>query len=178
MGTWIALLRGINVGGKNVLKMADLKDNLQSIKLKNVRTYIQSGNVVFESVAKSATTLARKITDIVAEKHGFAPVVVVISANQLLDAIQSNPFAQEAGIAKSLHFFFLKKSCSDPDLQGMEAIKKPSEQFQLLGDVFYLFTPDGFHSSKLAARVERLLGVVTTARNFRTVQKLMDMVDS
>ena len=177
MKTWIALFRGINVGGKNILKMADLKKDLESLNLKKVRTYIQSGNVVFESSAKAASTVGKKISKRLVEQHGFAPQLLILSVDQLKNAIQSNPFPQAVSEPKLLHFFFLASASKQPDLDGVKSIQNPSEKFKLIDEVFYLFTPDGFHRSKLASKVEKLLGVVATARNYRTVEKLMSMVE-
>ena len=86
MQTWIALFRGINVGGRNILPMAKLREDLASLKFKNVRTYIQSGNVVFESTAKKRGPLTRKIEKCVEEQHGFRPHVLVISSDEFTQA--------------------------------------------------------------------------------------------
>ena len=177
MKTWVALFRGINVGGKNVLKMADLRRELESLKLSNVRTYIQSGNVVFESAVKSSTTLGKQIVELVEQKHGFAPHLLIISADQLLDAIKANPFPNAVSDPKTLHFFFLAQPSKNPDLDAMKAAQNESEQFRLTDAVCYLHTPKAFRDSKLAPKVEKLLGVVATARNYRTVEKLTEMVE-
>ena len=96
MQTWIALLRGINVGGKNKVPMAKLSASLERLKLKNIRTYIQSGNVVFESNAKTSASLSKKIAQLVEQEFGFRPKVMVISHLQLLAAIEANPFIEPA----------------------------------------------------------------------------------
>ena len=178
MATWIALFRGINVGGKNVLKMADLRESLESIKLKNVRTYIQSGNVVFESTVKSSATLFKKISRQVEEQNGFRPHLLILPAESLRKAVKNNPFSREVQEPRLLHFFFLAQPSKSPDLESINSIRKPTEQFKLTDDVFYFHSPDGFHGSKLGAKVEKLLGVVATARNFATVEKLVEMLDS
>lgn len=177
MNTWIALFRGINIGGKNILKMAELRKDLESLKLKNVRTYIQSGNVVFESATKSPSTLSRKISKLVHENHGFRPAVLILTVDQLLEAVESNPFAAAVADPRLLVFFFLERPSTDPDWQSIDAVKRPAEQFTLTDGVFYLLAKDGFAQSKLAANVEKYLGVVATARNFRTVGKLVKMVE-
>ena len=173
MKTWIALFRGINVGGNNILAMAELKRNLESLNLSNVRTYIQSGNVVFDSVAKPrAERIARRIE----EQHGFRPHILLLSHEDLKAAIESNPFPRAVSDPKTLHFCFLAEPASNPDMGALDSVKTPTERFKLVNCVFYLHAPDGIGRSKLAANVENRLGVVVTGRNYRTVDKLLSMV--
>ena len=131
MQTWIALFRGINVGGNNILPMAKLKSDLESLNLSN---------------------------------------------EDLLTAIESNPFPNAVSDPKTLHFFFLAEPASNPDTEALGGIKTSTEKYQLTDGVFYLHAPDGVGRSKLAANAEKHLGVVTTARNYRTVAKLLAMV--
>ncbi len=175
MATWIALLRGINVGGNNIIKMADLKSDLESLKLKNVRTYIQSGNVVFDSTAKTASSLTKKICSQIEGQHGFRPKLFILDRNDLLAAIKSNPFPKAVSDPKSLHFFFLAEPAVDPDIKAIDNARNQTESYKLTPRVFYLHAPDGIGRSKLAANAEKHLGVVATARNYRTVDRLRSM---
>src|SRR6185436_3593286 len=152
MATWIALLRGVG-GGIRPLPMRDLTVALEGIGLKDVRTYIQSGNVVFNST-KAATRLAGEIERCIEKKFGFHSKTFVLSVGDLQRAAAGNPFPQ-----------------ADREL------KTKSEQFVLTNKVFYFYAPDGFGTSKLAAKVGRLLGVEIemTARNWRTVGKLLEL---
>lgn len=93
MQTWIALFRGINVGGNNILPMADLKRYLESLGLNKVRTYIQSGNVVFDSTASDLSSLSERIAQHIQEQQGFVPQILLLSLKDLLKAIESNPFS-------------------------------------------------------------------------------------
>ncbi len=176
METWIALLRGINVGGNNLLPMAKLKVDLESLNLKNVRTYIQSGNVVFESAVKTPPLLASKIARKIEQQYGFRPHLLILKREDLLMAIESNPFPAAVSDPKTLHFFFFAEPASAPDMESLDNAKKPTEQYKLSGRVFYLHAPDGIARSKLAANAEKYLGVIATGRNFRTVEKLAAMV--
>ena len=176
MQTWIALLRGINVGGNNILPMAKLKSDLESLNLKNVRTYIQSGNIVFDSTAKTASSLSSKIARRIEERHRFRPQLLILRAEDLLLAIESNPFPKAVSDPKTLHFFFLAEPASNPDTKALDDAKTSSERYKLTDGVFYLHAPDGIGRSKLAANAAKHLGVVTTARNYRTVDKLLSMV--
>ena len=175
MATWIALLRGINVGGNNIIKMADLKSDLESLKLTNVRTYIQSGNVVFGSAAKTASSLTKKIRSQIKKQHGFRPQLFIIDLNDLLATIKSNPFPKAVSDPKTLHFFFLAEPAVDPDIKAIDNAKRQTETYKLTPRVFYLHAPDGIGRSKLAANAEKHLGVVATARNYRTVERLKSM---
>ena len=175
MGIWIGLFRGINVGGNNILPMAELRRDLESLNFKNVQTYIQSGNVVFESSIRTSSTLAKKIGTKVEEQHGFRPQVLLIKKENLQSAIDANPYPQASKDPKSVHFLFLEKPAKKPDLEALEEIKSKTESFHLTDQVFYFHAPDGIARSKLAAKAEKCLGVVATGRNFRTVQKLLEM---
>lgn len=176
METWIALFRGINVGGKNILPMAKLRSDLESLQLKNVRTYIQSGNVVFDSTAETASLITPKIAQRVEEQYGFRSHILILNREDLLSAISSNPFPDAVSEPKTLHFFFLAEPASEPDIQAIDKAKKSTETYKLTDRVFYLHAPDGISRSKLAANAEKYLGVVTTARNYRTVNKISSMV--
>jgi uncharacterized protein (DUF1697 family) len=173
MATWIALLRGVG-GGIRPLPMRDLTTALEGIGLKDVRTYIQSGNVVFSS-AKSATRLAGEIERCIEKNFGFHSKTFVLSVGELQRAAAGNPFPQADKEPKSLHLFFLAKPAKTPQLEAMNEIKAKSEQFVLTNKVFYFYAPDGFGTSKLVAKLGRLLGVDMTARNWRTVGKLLEL---
>lgn len=177
MSTWIGLLRGINVGGNNPLPMKALREHLEALKCRNVRTYIQSGNVVFESASNSASTLAKKIADRIETEHGFRPSVFLLRYEDLASAIQDNPYPNAVDEPKSLHFFFLSEPAINARRAELDAAKSESEDFTLTDKVLYLFAPDGSGRSKLAANAEKYLNVTVTARNYRTVAKLMAMAE-
>jgi uncharacterized protein (DUF1697 family) len=175
MNSYVALLRGINVGGRNSLPMRELVDLLQGMGLQDIRTYIQSGNVVFQSEPINVADLSDRMRVAINESHGFAPQVIVLELAELETAISSNPFPEAEAEPKTLHLYFLASTPKDPDLDALERVKRDSEQFALTGMVFYLHAPDGIGRSKLAERVERSIGVPVTARNWRTVSKIMAM---
>jgi uncharacterized protein (DUF1697 family) len=162
------------VGGKNKLPMKDLAAIFDAAGCRDVRTYIQSGNVVFSS-AKSATRLVDEIEHCIEKKFGFHSRTFVLSVGELQSAAKGNPFPQADQEPKTLHLFFLAKPAKTPRLDAMNEIKTKTEQFVLTNKVFYFYAPDGFGVSKLAAKAERLLGVDTTARNWRTVGKLLEL---
>lgn len=170
---WVAFFRGINVGGHNLLPMKALKADLESIDLSEVQTYIQSGNVVFSAAGKSAPTLSKAIAALVKERHRFDPWVHVLTADALENTLSQNPY-KEADPG-SLHYFFLAKEPQTVDFAALDSLKAPSESYSLRERVLYLHAPDGIGKSRLATRVERSLGVETTARNGRTVIKVLEL---
>jgi uncharacterized protein (DUF1697 family) len=174
--TYVALLRGINVGGKHKLPMRDLKTLLEQCGCVDVRTYIQSGNVILTSTSTDPAALEKRITAAISKRHGFAPRVYLLTCAELEKAAAANPFPQAAGNPTSLHLFFLDAPPKNPDLESLEALKAGGEDFALKGKVFYLYAPEGIGRSKLAERAGRLLGIESaTARNWRTVTTLLDM---
>jgi uncharacterized protein (DUF1697 family) len=177
MKTCIALFRGINVGGSNMLSMKDLKLMLERQGCGAVRTYIQSGNAVF-TTGLDAEALGKRLTAAVGKQCGFEPRVLILTLQELERAAAGNPFPQASANPKSLHLFFLVDRPTTPDLKAMEALATDTERFALKGKVFYLYTPDGFGTSRLSARIDRHLGVQSTARNWRTVTTLLEMARS
>lgn len=174
MRTYAALFRGINVGGRNILPMKDLVAMLTDMGFEEVRTYIQSGNVVFHSRKKCTKKTAGEISARVRKSHGFSPHVLLLESSDLRRAIENNPFATADG--KALHLYFLDSTPEHPDLEGLAGVQSGSERFRLRRNVFYLHAPHGIGRSKLAARVEKRLGTPATARNWNTVTRLASMV--
>lgn len=176
MNIYILLLRGINVGGRNVLPMKELVVLLKDLGCRYVRTYIQSGNVVFKTT-KSASGLSKQISPIIKKHHGFEPHALLLRLKDFKRAIAANPFPEAETDFKGLHFGFLDSGPTKPDLKKLETLRTKSERFQIIDKVFYLHAPDGVGRSKLAANCERLLGVSMIDRNWRTVCKIRDMAE-
>jgi uncharacterized protein (DUF1697 family) len=140
-----------------------------------VRTYIQSGNVVFRCAETKAEEIGSRIGAAVHKAHGFEPRVFVLSIKELKRAKSANPFPHAAVEHKSLHLYFLAEPAKELNIDAMHALKTGNEAFVLTKTVFYLHAPDGIGKSKLAERVEKLLGVAATARNWRTVCKVSEL---
>lgn len=177
MNTYIALFRGINVGGHNKLLMKDLRDLMSDLGYQNIDTYIQTGNVVFQSEDNDKQNLSGRISSAVEEHHGFKPKVLVLELEEIEEAIENNPFPEAEVEPKSLHLNFLASEPENPDLEFLEEYKKESERFELTGRMFYLYAPEGIGRSKLADKTGKALGVPMTGRNWRTVQKIMELVE-
>jgi uncharacterized protein (DUF1697 family) len=178
MKTYIALFRGLNVGGSNILPMNELVTVLEKIGARNVKTYIQSGNAVFQSEETNASLLPTKISAAIEKSHSFEPRVLLLEFEELEKAVESNPFPEAESEPRALHLYFLEAIPENPDFDTLASIKSNHERFALKDGVFYLHAPEGIGRSKLAAKAEKLLGVSATARNWRTVCKIMEMAQS
>jgi uncharacterized protein (DUF1697 family) len=174
MTTQVALFRGINVGGKHMLPMQDLRDLLAELGCEDVQTYIQSGNAIF-SASADPKSLSANITSTIEERFGFAPQVLLLKVERLAAIASANPYPEAEATPKSLHVWFLTEKAGNADIVAMNSIKAEKERFTLTEDAMYLHAPDGIGRSRLAAKIDRHLGVNTTARNWRTVRKLLDL---
>jgi uncharacterized protein (DUF1697 family) len=172
MHTYIALFRGINVGGKNSLPMKDLASIFECLGASNVKTYIQSGNVVFQIALKDISSFSKRLGIEIRERRGFEPHILVIEPSEVETAMTNNPFPEAESEPSSLHLGFLAFAPENPDLKKLESLRKDSERFCLIDRIFYLHAPEGVGRSKLAASSEKLLGVPMTDRNWNTVCKL------
>lgn len=178
MHTYIALFRGINVGGKSSVPMKTLVAVFEALEAKSVKTYIQSGNVVFQHRQADAASLSERVSAHVLERCGFRPQVLIIRGSEIEAAIRNNPFPEAVSNPSSLHVGFLASAPQAPDLEKLGSLKKNNERFQLVGNIFYLHAPDGVGRSKLASSSEKLLGVPMTDRNWNTVSNLKEMVSA
>jgi uncharacterized protein (DUF1697 family) len=177
MTVYVALLRGINVGGRNSLPMQDLRDILASLNCEDVKTYIQSGNAVFRS-GVDPKSLSSRITVAIEQSFGFAPSVQILSTDDFRSILAANPFPEAISEPKSLHIWFLAEVPTDPDLAALDGLKSATESFVLSSTAFFLHAPDGVGRSKLAARVDKHLGVQTTARNWRTANAVAELAEA
>ena len=171
METYILLFRGINVGGKNLLPMKDLIALLEGAGYSNVKTYIQSGNVVLQSETNPTDGIAKSIEDI----FGFKPVVIVFESSRWVSVVSNNPFNVTEG--KNMHFY-LPNGTLNADIDRLTRLAATTEKYEIVDNVFYLHAPDGIGRSKLVAQVEACLGVPVTGRNYNTVKKLLVMSQS
>ena len=174
MPTYVALLRGINVGGARSFKMADLKAAITDAGGADVATYIQSGNAVFDHANRSATKLQTELERAFARAAGFAVPVVLRTSDQIEKALAANPFpdADES----HLHVTFFAGKVAATALRGLDRDAFAPEEAAMAGKELYLRLPNGMGRSKLAAKLARLLPDGTT-RNWRTVTKLAAMAD-
>lgn len=176
MTTFVALLRGVNVGGINKLPMADLRALMTEMGFGNVQTYIQSGNVVFTAGEVECEPVRLRLEAAIADRFGFSPLIIVLTAAQFLNAAHSNPFGDFTHYPAKLHVGFM---ATPPEMSALkDLLTKPqgTDQWSVAGAMFYLHAPDGMGKSVLAPFIERTLKVPVTFRNWRTVLALSDMV--
>ena len=172
MGTLVALLRGVNVSGAGKLPMAEFRALLTGMGLGGVRTYIQSGNAVFDS-DRPAAELEAAIRDNVAAQFGFAPETFVRTAEEIGAALSDHPFG--GADPKFVHVCFLRETPA-PDGAALQALALPGDGWHVGPHRFTLHTPAGYGTSKLAERLPRLLPQPMTARNLRTIAALVEMI--
>jgi uncharacterized protein (DUF1697 family) len=173
MRTYVALLRGINVGGRNKIAMSELKSSLSSHGLQDVVTYIQSGNVVFRSTG-SAGDLAGDIEQRIAEDFGVSATVLLRTPAELKTVAQSNPFLSGEPDLSKLHVVFLRDRPAANAVAGLDPERSPPDELSVRGREIYLHLPNGSGRSKLTIDYfERQLGVAATARNWNTLIKLI-----
>jgi uncharacterized protein (DUF1697 family) len=187
MPTHVAMLRGINLGGRNKVAMADLRKVVESLGHGDVATYIQSGNVVFTSKDSDTAAIAAQLERALEEAVGVRASVVVLSRAELAKVIADNPFPDEAN-PKHLHAVFrgarvgAKEAAAIADAERRARDKGSRDQAKAVGRTVYLRTPDGFGRSELAAQLTRSDPAAAdgggTARNWATVTKLLAMLDA
>ncbi len=177
MNTCIALFRGINVGGNNLLPMKDLVRLLERLGARQARTYIQSGNAVFQIEKKEAGDFPRRLAGKIRKRHGFEPQLLVIDRPALEQAIAENPFPEAESRPATLHLGFLGYAPRNPDIAKLDALKKPNERWIIRGAVFYLDAPEGIGRSRLATGAEKAIGVAMTLRNWNTVRAIRALAE-
>ena len=176
MAIWIALLRGINVGGHNRLPIEDLSRLFEEAGCGQVKTYIQSGNVVFTADDESVDQIVDDIAVAIEREHKFRPAMFLLSADMLAAAIAANPYPEATEEPKTLHVSFLEELPGAENLSRASELIAGSERFRVIDRCLYFHAPDGIGRSKFAGGVDRALKVSTTSRNWRTITKLAEMV--
>ncbi len=176
---YVALMRGINVGGKNMLPMKDLAAMFVAEGCTRVSTYIQSGNVVFSATPKVLVGLSGKITGRIAKKFGYQIPVVVRSADELANAIRGNPFLKSGADEKTVFLAFLGNDVPSMDaVAGLDANRSPGDLFHVQDREIYLHLLNGAGKTKLTnAYFDSKLKTISTLRNWATVQKILAMME-
>jgi uncharacterized protein (DUF1697 family) len=175
MGTYVALLRGVNVG-QNTLKMERLRQLCSELGFKNVTTYVQSGNVLFDAEGPPSSWYSA-IEKRLAGETRLPVAVLVRTPGELKSIIARNPFLQEQGIDRSkLHVTFLARAAGKDALTKLSAVNAGADQFHLSGKEVYLYCPNGYGRTKLSNNaLERVLSVKATTRNWNTVNRLYEI---
>jgi uncharacterized protein (DUF1697 family) len=175
---FVALLRAVNVGGTGLIKMADLKAVCEDLGFSEVKTLLQSGNVVFKAKG-SDKSVAKKLGDAIEKSHGFRPAIVVRTGDEIADAMKRNPFkAEEKSDPAHLVVVFAADTPTSGAKERIAAVKVATERLHLSGRELHAYYASGQGTSKVTnAVLERALGVPATARNWNTVTKLKAIVE-
>lgn len=173
MQKYIALLRGINVSGQKKIKMADLRASLSDTGFQNTQTYIQSGNIVFESTGADRQKLSDQIEKCILDSFGFLVPVTVIPKSEFEKILTANPFRKEGEDTKPLYVVFLFDSPAKDRVEELKTTPTGNDQYELSNPFIFMKYPEGIGKSKMDNNFfERKLGVRATTRNWNTIIKL------
>ncbi|MFL6352899.1 MAG: DUF1697 domain-containing protein [Bryobacteraceae bacterium] len=175
----MALLRGVNVGGKNKLPMKDLGVMFTDAGCHNVTTYVQSGNVIFSAVATLAAELPALIATQIGKRFGFQTQIVLRTGEQMRDIVSNNPFIKAGKTEAMLHVLFLADLPDSRNIEHLDPSRSPPDEFIVRGREVYLCLPQGVGRTKLInAYFDSKLRTTSTGRNWRTVIKLSELTQA
>lgn len=170
---YIAILRGINVSGSKKLPMAELRSLLSKLSFSDVQTYIQSGNVVFQSDEKDQIKLGNQIAEAIKKQYDYDVPVLVKTIAEWKIAIANNPFTAEDIAKQAITFLATKPAIATFEIDSKE------DRFEIINTEVYLYCPNGFGRSKLTNNLfERKLKTQATTRNYKTIYKLLDLAEA
>ena len=177
MKTYVVLLRGVNVSGKNLIKMALLKQVVTAAGFTDVTTYIQSGNIVLKS-RNTASQIEKDLALLISTHFNCEVAVFCLDVSDLETALKNNPFPTDAPPNK-VFITFLKETPSPDLIQQLQTIDFKGEVFKVRDKVLYFYLPEGMEASKMSNNFfERKLKVIATGRNLNTIKKLMELTAS
>ncbi len=175
MSTKIAILRGINVGGKRKILMTDLKLLCETLGWKNVKTYIQSGNLIFTSKVENSK-LENMLEKAITEKYGFDVPVIIRNADELKTTIDKNPFYKNNTDISHLYLTFLKQKVMKENISQIQTYNFEPDKFEIRNQDVFIYCEGKYHQSKLTNNFfEKKLKVGATTRNWKTVLKLQEL---
>ena len=179
MKTYISILRGINVSGKRMIKMGDLQKLYESLGFKNIHTYIQSGNVVFQFKKSKTAELEKKISKLINDKYNFEVPVLVLETDELRLILENNPFVNTRNEdSTKLHVTFLEDAPDKAAIAKISGNLSPDE-YLINGKAIYLFCPNGYGNTKLNNNFfESKLKLTATTRNWKTSNELLKIAES
>lgn len=176
MKTYIAILRGINVSGHKIIKMAELRKHLASLGFSNLATYIQSGNIIFQSTSEENSVLEEKIHQNIKENYGFDVPVIVRSQEEWQKVVDRFPYSLGDHEINRLAVVYLKEKPTHTPEEEINKFRTANDEVVYADKEVYLYMPDGFGVSKLTNNVfERKLKVAATSRNWKTTIKLLEL---
>lgn len=180
MNRYIAILRGINVSGKHLIKMADLRSTFEKMGFQQVTTYIQSGNIIFSGKKINENKLEDAISRQLKKDFGFDTPVIVLTGKDLEKVIVENPFVKHPGKKPEfMHVTFLASAPKSFNMEEIEAKKMEKEEIVYRDKVIYLYCPNGYGNTKLNNTfLEKKLQVTATTRNWKTTNELLKIAEN
>ena len=177
MTTYIAILRGINVSGQKIIKMDKLREHLKQLDFENTQTYIQSGNIIFNSKLTDTRLLEANIRNLILDNWGFDVPVIIRELEELWKINKENPFIKNHDIdLTKLAVTFLSEEPTKGLIEGLSTFHDPVDKFETNAREIYLYCPNGFGRSKLTNNFfERKLKVTCSSRNWKTLNKLIEI---
>lgn len=179
MKTYIAILRGINVGGYRIIRMEELRQLFDKLGFMNIQTYIQSGNIVFQFSKTDLQELEIKITGAITKRFGFYVPVILLESGELKKIIYANPFTKEK--SKDTAFMHVSFLSGIPDSDNVQSVMRGdyhNDDLKIIGKAVYLYCPDKYSNSKLTnGFFEDKLEVAATTRNWKTVNELLNIAE-
>lgn len=177
MQTYISILRGINVSGKNLIKMDALRQLYMNLGFENVESYIQSGNVMFRSDIQNTKELNQLISSKIKEVFDFEVPVMVFTIDEFMRAIQQNPFTfNNSKSSEFFHLTFLSENPENTLITKIDTEKYLSDEFKIIGKIVYLYCPESYGKTKLSnSFFEKKLKVNATTRNWKTINELLNI---
>ena len=175
----ISMLRGVNVGGHNKIKMDALRALYESLKFTGCQTFIQSGNVIFKTKERNLAKLSSQIQTAIERSFGFRPDVILRTSDELRDVIARNPFAKRRGIEPGkLVVTFLASVPAPETRDNLLKLKTDPDELHIDGRELYIYFPNGMGRSKLWSLIERTLKISGTGRNWNSVTTMLAIADS
>src|SRR5882672_553203 len=177
MPVYIAMLRGINIGPHKRMKMEKLRASCEALGFEQVKTYVQSGNVVFKATKQSTASLSKKLEDRIVRDFGFSAPVITRTAEEMGKVIKDNPLLKEKGTdVEKLHVTFFSEIPASAALKKLDGLPQKPDRFRCLNREIYLHCPNGYGQTKLTNNLfEKQLAVGATTRNWKTVNNLYQM---
>ena len=176
MPIYIAMLRGINVGGHKIVSMERLRELFAGLGFGPVRTYVQSGNVIFKA-GRNPAAMSKKIEAAMERDFGFSVSLVLRTSEEMRQVLQSNPFLRQEDVdITKLHVTFLSGAPTQSALEKVNGLSSGPDKFSCSGEEVYLYCPGGYGRTKLSTNaLERALALRATTRNWKTVNQLYQM---
>ena len=177
MNTYIAILRGINVSGQRLIKMQDLKLHLEKFEFFNIKTYIQSGNIIFSSNELNTKKIGADVVKCIKANFGFEAPVIIRKAEEWIEVVNNNPFIKQPEIeVDKLHVVFLEKKLEKIYISKVEKKDFTPDEFLFNKKEIYLYCPNGYAKTKLSNNFfEKVLHQKATTRNWKTVNKILEI---